>query len=72
MDEMDRKKMYKANIVSSSRVRKERADRWAKFADYLRNKITRDLTEGMISKYFCLISDEVTDTTTNKEVLSLC
>ena len=41
-------------------------------ADYLRNKITRDLTEGKISKYFCLIADEVTDTTTNKEVLSLC
>ena len=37
-----------------------------------RNKITRDLTKGKISKYFCLIADEVTDTTTNKEVLSLC
>ena len=41
-------------------------------ADYLRNKTTRDLTEGKISKYFCLIANEVTDTTTNKEVLSLC
>ena len=41
-------------------------------ADYLRDKITRDLTEGKISKYFSLIADEVTDTTTNKEVLSLC
>ena len=30
MDEMDRKRMYKANIASSSRVRKERADRWVK------------------------------------------
>ena len=33
---------------------------------------TKNLTEGKISKYFCLIADEVTDTTTNKEVLSLC
>ena len=30
MDEMDRKRMYKANIASSSRVCKERADRWVK------------------------------------------
>ena len=30
MDEIDRKRMYKANIASSSRVRKECADRWVK------------------------------------------
>ena len=36
---MDRKRVYKANIVSSSRVRKERADRWVKHA-------TQEASEG--------------------------
>ncbi|KAJ8032894.1 Zinc finger MYM-type protein 1 [Holothuria leucospilota] len=40
--------------------------------DYLRKKITQDLTEERISRYFSVIADEVTDNTTNKEVLSLC
>ena len=51
MDEMDRKKMYEANIVSSSRVRKERADRWVKqrqqqygSAIFVRNNCICDLT----------------------------
>ena len=35
MDEMDRKRMYKANIASSSRARKERADRWVKQRPHL-------------------------------------
>ena len=43
MDEMDRKRMYKANIASSSRVRKERADRWVKQRQQL---ATQEASEG--------------------------
>lgn len=41
-------------------------------AVYIRNQITKDLKEGKHSKYFSVLADEVTDTTTNKEVLTLC
>ena len=40
---MDRKRMYKANIASSSRVRKEHADRWVKQRQQL---ATQEASEG--------------------------
>ncbi|XP_071965592.1 52 kDa repressor of the inhibitor of the protein kinase-like [Antedon mediterranea] len=40
--------------------------------EFVRNKITIDLSDQKYSKYYTIIADEVTDTTTNKEVLSIC
>ena len=45
MNEMDRKRMYKANIASSSRVCKECADRWMKQRQQL---ATQEASEGII------------------------